>query len=62
MADLSSMDYALLEHLLSWPAPQLFPAYDIARLVALDTQGAQHLATSAGTVSPGTSGLLYPHV
>ena len=56
------MDYALLEHLLSWPAPQLFPAYDIARLVALDTQGAQHLATSAGTVSPGTSGLLYPHV
>lgn len=57
-ADVSSADYTLLELLLSWPAPQLFPAYDIARLVALDTEGAQHLASSAGVVAPGTSGLL----
>lgn len=57
-ANLTSADYSLLELLLSWPAPQLFPAYDIARLVALDPEGAQHLASSAGLLSPGTSGQL----
>ena len=57
-AELSSADCSLLTSLLRWPAPQLFPAYDIARLVALDSEGAQHLATSAGTLGQGSSGLI----
>ena len=55
-ANLTSADYSLLDALLSWPAPQLFPAYDIVRLVALDSQGAQHLASSAGSLDQTSSG------
>lgn len=54
---LSSQDYQLVSTLLQWPAAQLFPALDIARLVVLTSQGAQQLA---GTSSPseGASGEL----
>ena len=42
----------LLRKLLGWPAPQLFPALDLARLAALDAGAAESLAGSAGAVSP----------
>jgi hypothetical protein len=41
----------LLHKLLAWPAPQLFPALDLARLAALDAAAAEKLAASAGAVS-----------
>ncbi len=49
-------DYDVLDLMLHWPAAQLFPAFDIARLVALDSQGAQHLASSAGALVQDDSG------
>ncbi|KAL0051183.1 hypothetical protein WJX82_003205 [Trebouxia sp. C0006] len=57
-AGFTEADYTLLNSLLQWPAQQLFPAYDIARLVALDAEGAQHLATHAGTLTQDPSGVL----
>ena len=36
---------------LSWPAPQLFPALDLARLAALDGEAAERLAAGAGGVA-----------
>ena len=55
-AGFTEADYTILNSLLQWPAQQLFPAYDIARLVALDAEGAQHLATHAGTLTQDPSG------
>ncbi|KAL0030698.1 hypothetical protein WJX77_002586 [Trebouxia sp. C0004] len=57
-AGFTEVDYMLLDSLLQWPAQQLFPAYDIARLVALDAEGAQHLAMHAGTLTQDSSGVL----
>lgn len=50
-AGFSQADFDLLDSLLHWPGPQLFPVYDVARLVALDAQGAQHMASTAGSLS-----------
>lgn len=45
---------ALLGKMLRWPAPQLFPALDVARLLALDAAFAPVLAQEAGSaVAPG---------
>ena len=55
-AGFDQQDYELLDALLQWPAPQLFPAYDIARLAALDLQGAQHLASTAGLLTEDSTG------
>eukprot|EP00891_Asterochloris_glomerata_P008959 jgi/Astpho2/8959/Aster-02637 len=41
-------DLALVDRLLRWPPARLFPALDVARLVALDPNGAAHLAAGAG--------------
>jgi hypothetical protein len=38
--------------MLSWPAAQLFPALDLARLLVLDASAAQRLVSTAGSVSP----------
>lgn len=45
---LTQQDLALLARLLRWPAPNLFPALDIARLAALDLHAATSLASTAG--------------
>ena len=34
--------------MLRWPAPSLFPALDVARLLALNEAAAKQLATSMG--------------
>ena len=44
----TSADLALVDRLLCWPPARLFPALDVARLVALDPKGAAHLAAGAG--------------
>ncbi|KAK9806981.1 hypothetical protein WJX72_009418 [[Myrmecia] bisecta] len=46
----SDIDYDLLSRMLRWPAGQLFPALDIARLAILDQQAAARLAATAGPV------------
>jgi len=46
---------ALLAKLLRWPAAALFPALDLARLLALDAAFAPAIAQDAGSAaSPGT--------
>lgn len=45
----------LLAKLLSWPAPALFPALDLARMAALDAQAAERLAAGAGALSLDSS-------
>ena len=45
---------ALLHKMLRWPAGSLFPALDIARMLALDTGFAPALAQEAGSMAaPG---------
>ena len=44
----SSGDLQLLKKLLRWPAAQLFPSLDLARLVALQPDGQASLAADAG--------------
>lgn len=49
---------ALLGKMLRWPAAQLFPALDIARLLALDAAYAPALAQDAGSAAaPGGGGI-----
>ena len=48
-AALTDADYELINKLLAWPATALFPALDLARLLALDVVASQHLAASAGS-------------
>lgn len=47
----SSIVTSMLHQLLSWPAPQLFPCLDLARVVMLDPAGAATLAESASEPS-----------
>ena len=53
----SSGDLQLLKKLLRWPAPQLFPSLDIARLVALQPEGQASLAGDAGRVEVSPLGV-----
>ena len=43
-SSLTPADLALASKLLGWPAAQLFPCLDVARMVALDAAGAAALA------------------
>ncbi|CAL8462941.1 g2475 [Coccomyxa elongata] len=52
----SSEEDQVLEKLLRWPPACLFPALDIARLLALNGAVAQNLASSAGALGPSSSG------
>lgn len=49
-------DLALLSKMLTWPPAQLFPALDLARLVALEPGGAVWLAQGAGGVGDSEAG------
>ena len=57
-AALSEQEGHTLRKLLCWPANQLFPALDIARMLALSEATADALAASAGSFEPGCSGVL----
>lgn len=46
-AGITAADVELAARLLSWPAPQLFPALDVARLLVLDPEGARLMAAAA---------------
>ena len=52
----SSGDLHLLKKLLRWPAAQLFPSLDLARLVALQPDGQASLAADAGPIEISPSG------
>ena len=52
-AALMEADYELINKLLAWPAAALFPALDLARLLALDAVASQRLAASAGSQAVG---------
>ncbi len=54
-AALTEADYELINKLLAWPATALFPALDLARLLALDAVASQHLAASAGSQPVGAA-------
>ena len=43
-------DLRVLKKLLRWPAAQLFPGLDLARLVVLQPAGQQALAADAGPI------------
>jgi phospholipase A-2-activating protein len=47
----SSIVSSILPQLLSWPAPQLFPCLDLARVIMLDPSGAETLAETASEPS-----------
>jgi len=47
----ASASTALLSRMMSWPAPKLFPALDVARVAMLDADVAQALATQAAEPS-----------
>ena len=49
-AAFTDCNHAVLTKLLQWPAAQLFPALDLARLLALENAAAQQLASSAGSM------------
>lgn len=53
----NSEEAQVLQKLLRWPPACLFPALDIARLLALNGAVAQSLASTAGALSPSSSGL-----
>lgn len=53
----SSEEGQVLDKLLRWPPACLFPALDIARLLALNGAVAQNLAPSAEALGPSSSGL-----
>ncbi len=55
---LPDADRALLARLLQWPAPQLFPALDIARCLVLDPAAAAALGKSLGALSAPEAGTL----
>jgi hypothetical protein len=48
-ATLADGDYQLIDKMLGWPATALFPALDLARLLALDAAASQRLASAAGS-------------
>ena len=53
---LADGDYQLIDKMLGWPATALFPALDLARLLALDAVASQRLASAAGKlIVPGTA-------
>jgi len=54
-AALTEADYELIDKLLAWPATALFPALDLARLLALDAFASQRLAASAGSQPVGAA-------
>ena len=54
---------ALLRKMLRWPAGSLFPALDIARMLALDAGFAPALAQEAGSMAaPGVSSPTLPQL
>ncbi|PSC75649.1 phospholipase A-2-activating [Micractinium conductrix] len=55
-ATVSDADMAVLGKMLSWPAAQLFPALDIARLLVLERGAADRLAAAAGQLAAAGSG------
>lgn len=48
---LADAEAAVLSKMLSWPAAQLFPALDLARLLVLHRSAAEQLATAAGPLA-----------
>ena len=52
----SAEEAQVLGKLLRWPAVCLFPALDICRLFALNGPASQDLASSAGALTPSSSG------
>lgn len=48
---LTDADAAVLSKMLSWPAAQLFPALDLARLLVLHRSAAEQLAAAAGPLA-----------
>mmetsp|Transcript_16702 Transcript_16702/g.36120 ORF Transcript_16702/g.36120 Transcript_16702/m.36120 type:complete len:835 (+) Transcript_16702:62-2566(+) len=59
-ARLSPEDLDLVARLLRWPAAQLFPALDVARLVVLDAAGCSALSDGIGSLASGAAGGLLP--
>ena len=49
-ASFTDSNHAVLTKLLQWPAAQLFPALDLARLLVLEHAAAQQLASGAGSI------------
>ena len=54
-SSLTEADYELINKLLAWPATALFPALDLARLMALNAVASQHLAANAGSQAVGAA-------
>ena len=52
----SAAELAVLAKMLRWPPPALFPALDLARLLALDAAAAAQLAADAGPVEASSTG------
>ncbi len=49
-------ELAVLAKMLRWPPPALFPALDLARLLALAAVPAAQLAADAGPIEPSSAG------
>ena len=54
-APLTDGDYTLVNKMLGWPATALFPALDLARLLALDAVASQRLVAAAGILTTAST-------
>lgn len=53
---MGAAELAVLAKMLRWPPPALFPALDLARLLALDAAAAAQLAADAGPIEASSAG------
>ena len=56
-APVGGAELAVLAKMLAWPPGALFPALDLARMLALDATAAAQLAADAGPLEPSGAGV-----